>query len=231
MSLDHLEADLVQDSIDQLARRIGARFPDRSLHRVALRVRRLADEVEEAADASRLRIWWMQWVSGALALALAVATVLVALSVVSHLRAVGVGEPPDWLALLESGVNDLVYSALAVWFLMMLPARLQRARILALLHRLRSVAHVIDMHQVTKDPEHLRGDYVPTGESVRDPMDREEMSHYLGYCTELLSMVGKVAALCAEASGDDVVLDTVSDVESLTSDLSATIWRKISLLP
>ena len=40
-----------------------------------------------------------------------------------------------------------------------------------------------------------------------------------------------IAALCAEASGDDVVLDTVSDVESLTSDLSATIWRKISLLP
>ena len=72
---------------------------------------------------------------------------------------------------------------------------------------------------------------MPTGESVRDPMGREEMSHYLGYCTELLSMVGKVAALCAEASGDDVVLDTVSDVESLTSDLSATIWRKISLLP
>ncbi|WP_374929801.1 hypothetical protein [Kytococcus sedentarius] len=231
MSLDHLEADLVQDSIDQLARRIGARFPERSLHRVALRVRRLADEVEEASDSSRLRLRWMRWVTGALALALAVATALVAVAVIGHLRSTGVGEPPDWLALLESGVNDLVFSAVAIWFLMMVPARLERARMLALLHRLRSVAHVIDMHQVTKDPEHLRADYVPTVESVTDPMGREEMSHYLGYCTELLSMVGKVAALCAEASGDDVVLDTVSDVESLTSDLSATILRKVALLP
>ena len=65
------------------------------------------------------------------------------------------GEPPDWLALLESGVNDLVFSALAIWFLMMLPARLERARMLALLHRLRSVAHVIDMHQLVKVPERL----------------------------------------------------------------------------
>ncbi|ACV06130.1 hypothetical protein I6I18_03230 [Kytococcus sedentarius] len=104
MRLDHLEADLVQDSIDQLARRIGARFPDRSLHRVALRVRRLADEVEESADSSRLRIRWMRWVSGALALALAVATVLVALSVVSHLRAVGV---LDTVSDVESLTSDL----------------------------------------------------------------------------------------------------------------------------
>lgn len=228
---DHLEADAVQASIDRLARRIRARFPERSLAGVADHLRSLADEVEDTSDSSRLRLRVMRWVTGLLAAALAVATAVVVGQVVLELRADGLGEPADLLALLETGVNDLVFSALAIWFLMMAPARHERSRMLGLLHRLRSTAHVIDMHQVTKDPEHLRADYVPTGASVRDPMTREEMAHYLDYCAEMLSMVGKVAALCAEASGDDVVLDTVSDVESLASDLAARIWQKISVLP
>lgn len=228
---DHLEADAVQHSIDRLSRRIEARFPDRSLARVARHLGSLADEVEDVSDSSRLRLRIVRWVTAALAVVLLLGTALVLTAVVRDLQLDGAGEPEDWLTLLESGVNNLVFSALAIWFLMMFPARRERSRMLGLLHRLRSTAHVIDMHQVTKDPEHLRADYVPTGESVRDPMTREEMAHYLDYCAELLSMVGKVAALCAEASGDDVVLDTVSDVESLASDLAARIWQKVSLLP
>lgn len=228
---DPLEADAVQSSIHQLTRRIEARFPDRSLARVARHLGSLADEVEDVSDSSRGRLRITRWVSVGLALVLLVGTALVVGAVVNDLRADGAGEPASWLALMETGVNDLVFSALAIWFLMMVPARIERNRMLGLLHRLRSTAHVIDMHQVTKDPEHLRADYVPTGESVRDPMTREQMAHYLDYCAELLSMVGKVAALCAEASGDDVVLDTVSDVESLASDLSARIWQKIAVLP
>ncbi|WP_088818120.1 hypothetical protein [Kytococcus aerolatus] len=120
---------------------------------------------------------------------------------------------------------------MGVWFLLFLPQRWERSRMLALLHRLRSAAHVVDMHQLTEDPENLRPGYRPTEASVQDPMGRPEMGHYLEYCAELLHLVGKVAALCAEASDDDLVLDTVSDVEQLTSGLAGTIWRKIALLP
>ena len=56
------------------------------------------------------------------------------------------------------------------------------------------------------------------------------MEHYLDYCSELLSLVGKAAALCAEESRDTVVLDTVSTIESLTVGMSRKIWQKISLL-
>jgi len=41
----------------------------------------------------------------------------------------------------------------------------------------------------------------------------------------------KTAALCAEHSTDSVVLETISDIETLTTDLSNKIWQKISLLP
>ena len=68
----------------------------------------------------------------------------------------------DWLPLIESAINDLVFAAIAVFFLHAFPNRLQRGQLLALLHRLRSLAHIVDMHQLTKDPERLRDDFVPT---------------------------------------------------------------------
>ncbi|MDP2775712.1 MAG: hypothetical protein Q8O61_19315, partial [Nocardioides sp.] len=107
----------------------------------------------------------------------------------------------------------------------------QRGRTLALLHQLRSTAHIIDMHQLTKDPEQLRPSYTMT--SVSQPLDltRDEMERYLDYCSELLSLVGKTAALCAEESRDAVVLDTVNSIEELTTGMARKIWQKISTLP
>ena len=62
-------------------------------------------------------------------------------------------------------------------------------------------------------------------------LDRAEMENYLDYCSELLSLTGKTAALCAEKSRDSVVLNTVSTLEALTNDMSRKIWQKIQLLP
>lgn len=61
-------------------------------------------------------------------------------------------------------------------------------------------------------------------------LDAADLGRYLDYCSELLSLVGKAAALCAQESTDQVVLDTVSEVETLTLGLSRKIWQKISLL-
>jgi hypothetical protein len=61
-------------------------------------------------------------------------------------------------------------------------------------------------------------------------MDAAELANYLDYCSEILSLVAKTAALCAEESTDAVVLDTVSEVETLTIGLSREMWQKISLL-
>ena len=230
-TLDRLDADRVQSTIARVESRVRARFPERGLTGVAAELRSLADEVEDVSGASRLRLRVTRWISLALGLLIAVVTLYVVIAVVREVARTYEGEPTEWVPLVESGINDVVFAAIAIWFLLALPARLERARILALLHRLRSLAHVIDMHQLTKDPEHLSADYVPTGASVRDPMTRDEMARYLDYCSELLSLTGKVAALCAEASEDDVVLDTVSDVETLCSGLAAKIWQKISLLP
>ena len=50
------------------------------------------------------------------------------------------------------------------------------------------------------------------------------------YCSELLALTSKLAALYAERFNDSVVLQAVDEVEALTSGLSAKIWQKIMVL-
>ena len=123
-----------------------------------------------------------------------------------------------------------VLAGAALFFAISLEDRIKRRRSLRELHVFRSIAHVIDMHQLTKDPEQLKPSFVPTSKSTKLNMTRDQMERYLNYCSELLSLVGKTAALCAEESRDSVVLDTVRSIEELTLGMSRKIWQKISVL-
>ena len=61
-------------------------------------------------------------------------------------------------------------------------------------------------------------------------MDAARLSRYLDYCSELLSLVTKLAALYGQALSDGVVFGAVNDIESLVGGLQRKIWQKISLL-
>ncbi|UUZ61542.1 hypothetical protein [Nocardioides sp. B-3] len=228
-SLERLSSSAVQATVARLSARIEARFPTRGLARVAGELTTLAHDVSVGAAGARARLHWIRWASR-----MGIAVVVLA-SIVAFAPAMQdaelVDSSVDWLPLIESAINDPVFAAIAVFFLHALPNRVERGQLLGLLHRLRSLAHIVDMHQLTKDPERLRADFTPTPASADLDLDRAGMEHYLDYCSELLSLIGKVAALCAEESRDPVVLDTVSTVETLTTGMSRKIWQKISLLP
>lgn len=228
---DRLRADPVLATVTRLEERIAARFPQRGLLRVAAQLRVLVSDVEQAAGEARVARRVARWASRVLMAAVVTATVvLLVLATGEALSRRGPEETLDWLPLLESVINDLVFAGLAAWFLWSVPERLQRERLLRQLHRLRSLAHVIDMHQLTKDPERLRSDFRPSPASVDVDLDRAQMEAYLDYCSELFSLVGKTAALCAEQSQDQVVLQTVSTIETVTSSMSRNVWQKIQLL-
>ena len=63
------------------------------------------------------------------------------------------------------------------------------------LHERRSIAPVIDMHQLTKDPEHLLAPTMGTASSPKREMTRFGLARYLDCCSEMLSIASKVAAL------------------------------------
>lgn len=228
-SYRRLDPAALQVTHQRLCERISARFPERRLGIVAGELGPVISTVA-AADWRRRERPVRALCRAGIVLVVAAAALAVGLSIRDATQ-VGVDKPTfEWLPIVESGINDVAFAGIAVFFLVTIPARLRRRQLLQVLHRLRSFAHVVDMHQLTKDPERLRSAPAPTPKSAVNDLDAVELGRYLDYCSELLSLVSKTAALCADESTDAVVLDTVSEIESLTLGMSRKIWQKISLL-
>jgi hypothetical protein len=226
-----LVGDHVGVTVERLERRILARFGERGLTKAARDLRRLVDLVQTEARESRTRMRRMTLATRATSITIIAATLL---AMVFSLRAPvkdGLARTVDWVPLVDSTISDLVFAAIAVLFLWATPERLERRALLGVLYRLRSFAHVVDMHQLSKDPEQVRSTYTPTEQSIQHGLDADQLHHYLDYCSEMLSLTAKTAALCAEHSSDGVVLETIFTIETLSTELSNKIWQKISLLP
>ena len=225
-----LDAWYVEQTVHRLEERIRARFPDRRLGNAAKELGKMVPEISSGFSRSKTRRTHVRWMSRA-ASAVIVVMVLVALGVALRDAVNSTEHSFEWVPLIESFVNDVIFATLAVVFLWAVPERLERRVLLDLLHKLRSQAHVVDMHQLDKDPEQARPEYVPTSKSPGRRMNAEDLHHYFDYCSELVSLIAKTAALCAERTSDAVVLNTVSEIETLAAQMSQKIWQKISLLP
>ena len=92
------------------------------------------------------------------------------------------------------------------------------------------MAHIVDMHQLTKDPERLLQGGPATPSSPQRTMTPFELGRYLDYSSEMLSMISKTAAIYVQEFPDSVALDAVNEITSLTNGLSRNIWQKIMLL-
>jgi hypothetical protein len=57
------------------------------------------------------------------------------------------------------------------------------------------------------------------------------LRRYLDYCSEMLSLAGKLAALYAQAVSTPAAVEAVNDLENLSIGLSRKIWQKIALIP
>ena len=87
------------------------------------------------------------------------------------------------------------------------------------------------MHQLTKDPQRLMGaPATPTASSPKFSLTPQELSRYLDYCSEMFSLVGKLAAVYSQEFDDEAVVRAAGDVENLTTGLSRKVWQKIMIL-
>jgi len=228
--LDHggLRPDRILSTLEQLQARIAARFPESGLSRVCLTLLDTARwSIADAGELARPNWLWR-----------AVVAAVVALGVVAQiwaLRLLNLGrlstlDPPSMMQGLEAAVNLLILFGGAAWFLLTLEERIKRRRALDAFYRLRSLAHIIDMHQLTKDPTVVLQGWQPTVASPKRSMTRFELTRYLDYCAEMLALIGKLAALYGERVRDGVVIDAVNDIESFTSGLGRKIWQKITII-
>lgn len=136
----------------------------------------------------------------------------------------------QFIQLLESAINDVILIGAAVFFLTSLETRLKRQKTLKALHQLRALVHIHDMHQLTKDPERTVSGKNATPASPKARMKAEDLERYLDYCSEMLSLIGKVAALHIQDFDDSVALAAVNEIELLTTGLRNKIWQKITII-
>lgn len=222
-----LDQKKIFETLQELHGRIEERFPGSGLGRVCEELLALGAEVSTCAAKLHRPNWPVRLGAGILiALMIAVLTVI-ALQVPLRGEFKGL---PDLFQAMEAGINTMLLFGAGTLFLATVEVRLKRRHALALIHQLRSIAHVVDMHQLTKDPERLSvspADAAAAGKRVTTGPD---LARYLDYCSELLSLTSKLAALLVQDFDDSIVLAGVNEIEELTTALSGKIWQKISLL-
>ena len=222
-SLDPAKLD---ETLALLQTRIDERFPGSGLGKVCRELRETARaSAEEAARLAR-----PSWPWRISALAFAALGIAAQFAAARFLHLERVRADADLLQILEAAVNLLILFGGAVWFLMTVEKRLKRGRALDALHSLRALAHVIDMHQLTKDPTVVLKAHDRTPASPARAMSRFELTRYLDYCAEMLALIGKLAALYADEMRDPVVIDAVNELEGLAAGLGHKIWQKIMIV-
>ena len=222
-----LDPGAITRTIELLGQRVEARFPSSGLSKVC---RELLGVAQRTAETTA----WIARPILALRLAVALLVLLLLAGLAASLLGLRVRLTPESLTELaqglESGINDVIFVGAFLFFLVTLERRIKRGRALKAIHELRSIAHVIDMHQLTKDPEWVLDRGKDTGILPPRTMSRFELSRYLDYCSEALSLTGKVAALYIRDFDDPVALQAVNEVEDLTTGLSRKVWQKLSIL-
>ncbi len=220
------DAEIVA-TIARLRDRIEERFPGSGLGRVSTELLALAGEASDCVAYLRRPLWPLRIAVGAVILMTMALLFVVATNLQMPTRMSGFAE---FVQAIDAAINDVVFLGIAVFFLITVEVRLKRRRALASLHELRSVVHIVDMHQLTKDPERILAGRADTASSPPRTVTAPELGRYLDYCSKMLSLSSKVAALFAQDFADPVVLAAVNEIETLANGFSNKIWQKITLL-
>jgi len=221
MKYRQLEANEIIHTIDELHVRIAQRFPKSDLAAVCEELLVVAKETEAKSQAVNAANYPLRGI--VLVLIAAAATIVYFLVRAIQLRT-GEVDLVNLLQGLEAGTNLVIFISVAIFFLFSLESRMARTRALKDLSELRSIVHVIDMHQFSKDPSELL-----STENTRG-MSRSDLTHYLGHCSVMVSLGAKLAALYAQKLPDEIVIDAASDLQNVANGLSLKIWQKIAIL-
>lgn len=221
-----LNPDKIIETLAKLEKRISERFPGSGLSKVCGElVSVAADSKAKVAATARPNYLMRASIGIVLLLGLTlfgyVATIIEVKRGAENLYGVLQG--------IEAAVNTLVLTGAGMFFLATLESRWKRQLALKELHELQSIIHVVDMHQLTKDPSRISTVGTQTPSSPERTMTPYELTRYLDYCSEMLSLAAKIAALYAQATRDTVIIESAHSLEQLTSNLSAKMWQKIRL--
>ncbi len=229
MPNDHLDPKHIVETVRVLRNRINERFPDAGLKNVCEELLKISEQASQRSIAIGRPMIGVRVLSGGI-----IGAILI--GVVVMIKLVRIPNQPipasEFIQVVDAGFNALVLVGATLLFLFTLEIRVKRSRALKAIHELRSLVHIIDMHQLTKDPERIlwRDASHDTESSPKRTMNRFQLNRYLDYCSEMLALCGKVAALYVENFHDSQAVAAVNDLENLTTGQGRKIWQKIMIL-
>ncbi|MCI5054644.1 MAG: hypothetical protein MRY83_00980 [Flavobacteriales bacterium] len=223
-SLDH---EKVLKTIQLLNHRVSERFPDSGLSKVG-------DDLFLIAGRALKNLEWIGKPQVVLRVISYFIIFLAACGIILSLSLVDFSEEnfsfTDIVTFLEAAINDIVLLGAAVFFMVTLENRIKRSKAIKTLNELRAIAHVVDMHQLTKDPHRMLKSKENTEHSPKQTLSKLQLQRYLDYCSEMQSLIGKVAALYSQHLPDDIVVSSVNEIENLTTGFSRKVWQKLIML-
>ncbi len=200
----YLDHDKLCTTIDRLCLRIHGRFPQSSLLQVCRDLHEICLNAQTDITAISKPNWLLR--GGVLAFIVAV-VVTMGFAFVSGLSALQIGTSGsnvfDFIQAVEAGLNGIFLVGAALLVLISLENRMKRHRVIQAINRLRGPERQLSQFQ---------------------------LSRYLDYCAEMLSLVGKVGFLYVQNYHDPEATNAVNDLENLTTGLARKIWQKIMLL-
>jgi len=218
-----LDQSNIVTTIERLKSRISERFPNSGLSNVADELLRVSREVLDT-------VAYLGAPNYAVRIPVTIGIILILSAGVAAMVLTSQSDKHATWETINSGISNIVFVGIAINFLLSIETRIKRRRALAIIHQLRSVAHVVDMHQLTKDPDQIFSAMPDTASSPQRTMTPEQLGRYLDYCSEMLSITSKLAALLVQRFSDSLILDAVNDIETLATGLSGKIWQKIRLI-
>jgi len=229
---DYSKLDLAKtiETIDRLIFRIEERFPESGLVKVCRQLRQIADDSSRTISYISKPVYWIRIaVSFFVTLILFLLYMLVSNNIrLDSLKVAESNNLGELVQAIESGTNDIIFIVLGIYFLFRYENILKRRKALRDLNQLRAIAHVIDMHQLTKDSDSMNSQ--GTAHSPVRNLDSFALTRYLTYCSEMLSLTSKVSVLYANDFDDEIVLNAINEIEELTTGLCNKIWQKIVII-
>lgn len=222
-----LLAGKIRQTIDKLRLRIHDRFPSSGLCELCGVLMRTAKDVENQVE-------WIEKPNMFYRITVGIILLLSTVALGYTVSTLEFGGRAFTLAYLvqltDAAFNNIILIGAAILFLISIESRAKRRKVLKCVNRLRSIAHLIDAHQLTKDPNVMASGQGDTANSPKRTMSPYELNRYLDYCSEMLSLVGKVGFLYVQKFDDPIAVKSVNDLENLTTGLSRKIWQKIMII-
>ena len=226
-----LRDERIIETVAKLEQRIADRFPESGLANLCGQLLQVANQAAKRSAMIRQPILLIRALGYFLAFAL---LAMITGAVWFAVHTAGLTDKSlsvdNIIQTFDAAASGGLFIGASMYYLVNLEKRKKRRQALAAVHELRSIAHIIDMHQLTKDPERLCGSYEGTDNSPIEKMTHLQLGRYLDYCTEMLSLNGKIAALYINHFDDPNVVAAVGEVEQLSTGLSRKIWQKIMIL-